>query len=455
MSSARHNQSMFEDLPAKLLPLYKTESANMPILLYEGPCALHQNSSCFNGSGSVRLDWLPQLRLTMRFLPSNDQALGTALGRAELEIPRLGTRAEAFVTSVPMLLFANGTRPVEGRVGRIEFGEAARCTRVRFHLPNFLFFHGAPVRDAPNSSSLQRAVLEHGGFRVSMDRAMPFGDPLEDEIRKDGGYAITHVGIVERIDGSALSLKDSEPVLNCLGHYLSFCRGSWTCPVLLCAEDGGGSVVGQRWELGNTIDGYKQTRPWLPRNEPVGAHMSQAFRGFADAWFSALWREAIRIATQWYVESSTGAVEKSIILTQAAFELLAWTRLVEDTHALSKKMWEGKSMSFAEKLRQLLQSCSIPLSVPAELDHMLAYSEALRVSDGPEALTSLRNALVHPSPSKRKRLQEHPGAAVDAWKLGLWYLDLIILHVCGYKSRYSNKTVWGWPADDAMAVPWA
>jgi len=444
---------MFEDLPAKLLPLYKTEAANVPILLYEGPCALAQNTSCFDGSGSIHLEWLPQPRLAMQFSPS-DPAVRIRLGHAELDISGLGTRAEAMVTSVPMLSFANGTPPVQGRVGRIEFGEAVSCTRVRFHLPNFLFFHGAPVRDAPRSSSSQRALLEHEGLRVTLDRAMPYGHPLETSIQREGGYAITHVGVVDHIDGSALSLKDTEPVLDCLGHYLSFCRGSWTYPVLLCAEDAGGSIVGQRWEMNHTIGRSKQTIPWLPRNEPVGAHMREAFSGYAEAWFSALWGDSIRIATQWYVESSTGAVEKSIILTQAAFELLAWTRLVEDTHILSKKVWEGKSLSFAEKLRRLLDSCSIPLSVPLKLDKLLAYSKALRFSDGPEALTGLRNSLVHPSPTKRKRLEEHPGAALDAWRLGLWYLDLIILHVCGYKSSYSNRTVGGWPTDEAMSVPW-
>jgi len=359
------------------------------------------------------------------------------------------------VTSTPMLLLANETRPIEGRVGRIEFGEIDKCSRARFHLPNFLFFNGALVREAPGSFSSQRALLEHGGFRVSIDRAMPFGDPIEKEGPRDGGYAITHVGAVERIDGSTFSLTEIDPLLDCLSHYLSFCRGSWTYPVLLCAEDADGSVVGQRWELSHTIDRSKQTISWLPRNEPVGAHMLEAFRGYAGAWFSALWGDAIRIATQWYVESSTGAVEKSIILTQAAFELLAWTRLVEDTHALSKKVWENKSMSFSKKLRHLLESCSIPLSVPAKLDQLLAYSSKPKLSDGPEALVSLRNALVHPSPTKRKRLQGHPRAAIDAWVLGLWYLDLIILHVCAYNGTYSSRTVGGWPTDDAMAVPWA
>ena len=177
-----------------------------------------------------------------------------------------------------MLLFADETRPVEGRVGRIEFGETGGCTRIRFHLPNFLFFNGAPVRDAPGSFSSQRALLEHGAFRVSIDRAMPFGDQIEKEIARDGGYAITHVGTVERIDGSVFSLNEIDPLLDCLGHYLSFCRGSWTYPVLLCAEDVDGAVVGQRWELSHAIDRSKQTISWFPRNEPVGAQMLQVFR---------------------------------------------------------------------------------------------------------------------------------------------------------------------------------
>ena len=383
-------ESMFEDLPAKLLPLYKTEAPNMPILLYEGPCALYQNSSCFNCGGSIQLDWLPQPRLTARLLPSAGPPVRIALGPAALDIPKLGARAEAVVTSTPMLLFADETRPVEGRVGRIEFGETGGCTRIRFHLPNFLFFNGAPVRDAPGSFSSQRALLEHGAFRVSIDRAMPFGDQIEKETARDGGYAITHVGTVERIDGSVFSLNEIDPLLDCLGHYLSFCRGSWTYPVLLCAEDVDGAVVGQRWELSHAIDRSKQTISWFPRNEPVGAQMLQVFRGYADSWFSALWGDAIRIATQWYVESSTGAVEKSLILTQAAFELLAWTHLVEDTRAISKKVWESRSLSFSAKLRLLLENCLIPLSVPPKLDQLLAYSSTLKPADGPEALVSLR-----------------------------------------------------------------
>jgi hypothetical protein len=52
---------------------------------------------------------------------------------------------------------------------------------------------------------------------VSIDRAIPFGDPLEDKILRNGGYAIAHIGTVERTDGSTFLLKESEPLLDCLG----------------------------------------------------------------------------------------------------------------------------------------------------------------------------------------------------------------------------------------------
>jgi hypothetical protein len=447
---------MFEDLPAKLAPAYETGAANAPILLHEGPCALLQNTSRLNGMASIRLEWLPHPRLAVRFYPS-DRSVGAkiSLGPAKLDVPGLEACVEATLTSSPMLFWSNETRPTEGRVGRVEFGEVSRCNRVRFHVPNFSFFLGDPVRSDPSSASLGRAVLQHGNFRVTLDRAMPHGHPLEEELPRDGGYAITHVGVIERTDGSTFQIADIESTLSCVAYFLSYCRGAWTDPILLCAEDSSGSVVGQRWELNHLIERYERTMSWLPVTEPVAGPMRQAFRGYSDAWFSTVWGDSIRIATQWYIEGSKGAVEKSIILEQAAFELLAWTRLVEETKVLTVQAWNDRSFHFSKKLRQLLQNCSIPLPIPAELTRLQAYCKAQGILDGPEALTRVRNALVHPTPTKRKLLQQDPGAAIDAWALALWYLDLIILNVCAYNGRYSNRMIGGWRGDEIMKVPWA
>jgi hypothetical protein len=352
-----------------------------------------------------------------------------------------------------MLFWAHETRPAEGRIDQLEFGRLDQCTRIRFHLPNFPFFLGELVRYAPGGASSERAVLEYGGFRTILDRCIARGDPVEDALPSNGGYAITHVGTVERIDGSTFSHGDAEAMLNCLGYFFSFCRAAWTVPILLCAEDATGKVVGQRWEL-KLIDRYKQTMSWLPTSEPVAGHMLQVFAGYAAAWFSPTWGDAVRTATQLYVEANTGDVEKSIIVTQVAFEVLAWTRLVEETGVITRNQWNGKSMQFSAKLRRLLKSCEMPLSIPLTLDRLQAYCTLHGLLDGAEGITNVRNAIVHPNPTKRKRLRDDPGAAIQAWVLGLWYLDLLLLHVCGYKGRYSNRTIAGWRGDEIMTVPW-
>jgi hypothetical protein len=49
--------------------------------------------------------------------------------------------------------------------------------------------------------------------------------------------------------------------------------------------------------------------------------------------------------------------------------------------------------------------------------------------DAPDAVTEIRNSLVHPEHKRRSQLER---AYYDGWKLGLWYLELAILAICGY-----------------------
>ena len=448
-------KDMFEDLPLRLSPVYETRTISAPIVLHEGPCALGHSTSSLAGNASVSLEWLPYPRLAFRWFPSTqDHSLRIAPGPTGVEFPRLGARAEATVTSTPMLFWAHETRPAEGRIDQLVFGRLDQCTRIRFHLPNFSFFLGELVRNALGGASSERAVLEYGGFRTILDRCILRGDELENALPSDGGYAITHVGTVERVDGSTFSYDDAEAMLDCLGYFFSFCRAAWTVPILLCAEDATGRAAGQRWEL-KRIDRYKRAMSWLPVSEPVSDHMLRVFAGYAAAWFSPTWGGAIRTATELYVEASTGDLEKSVIIAQVAFELLAWTRLVQETAVISPKAWNGKSMPFSGKLRRLLQSCSIPLSIPPTLNDLQAYCTLHKLADGAEGITNVRNALVHPSPTKRKRLHDSPGAAIQAWVLSLWYLDLLLLNVCAYKGRYSNRTIAGWRGNEIVTVPWS
>ena len=55
--------------------------------------------------------------------------------------------------------------------------------------------------------------------------------------------------------------------------------------------------------------------------------------------------------------------------------------------------------------------------------------------DGAEAITEIRNAIVHPS----KELNLPDGAYCDAWRLSLWYLDLVFLRLLGHEGEYGNR----------------
>ena len=184
--------------------------------------------------------------------------------------------------------------------------------------------------------------------------------------------------------------------------------------------------------------------------------MQSAFTGFADRWFKELWQDPLRTIVQWYVEGSSGAMEKSVILLHAALELLAWVYLVKDQKSMSESQWGKPRFPFWEKLQNLLSLYSIPPEIPSSLPSLATYCADRSLSNGPHAFGHIRNSLVHPRSEGRRQLRERYGTLSECWLLGGWYLDLCILRLCGYSGEYFDRTVCeGWMIDAIKPVPWA
>jgi hypothetical protein len=89
-----------------------------------------------------------------------------------------------------------------------------------------------------------------------------------------------------------------------------------------------------------------------------------------------------------------------------------------------------------------------------------AVATALSWSDGPEILVGLRNALVHPTVEKRRRLEValegvFDWAYFEASALSLWYLELLLLSLFDYRGEYSNRLVLsGFRGQEVERVPW-
>jgi hypothetical protein len=63
----------------------------------------------------------------------------------------------------------------------------------------------------------------------------------------------------------------------------------------------------------------------------------------------------------------------------------------------------------------------------------------------------VRNRLVHPPKPNRKEMKL---PYFEAFTLGKWYVELIMLSACGYTGKYSNRTKIRRWVGEVEHVPW-
>lgn len=445
-----------EDLPVAITPRYRTAEPNAPILLYDGDAVVSIKGEIATKRVEVRFVWLPSPRVDIRILDCFTHGL---FGDEIVCVSLKGHRDPLQVLWTSAHLSGGPAAAPPSIVGQVEgdgLNGATDFRSILFHVANGPQYHGAAVRDATGTRGFMgRAVLTTAPWRVALDAApeLFIGDKRE-EVEASGGYAITHVGVLDRQDGSTFREADAEPVLEAFGWLLSFCRGAWTFPVLLVGTGPTDSPPGEAWRPA-LIDAAQYRQSWFNRLSGEGFCV---FDGLSKRFADELWGEPIKLALHWYVvcnNLSNTSIEGAIVLQQAAFELLAWTRLVEDRKVLSED--GAQKLPASDKLRLLLSECGIPLPIPVHLKALIAVAREYDWRDGPRATTEMRNALVHANPAKRDRvLGKGADHLVDTWTLGQWYLELMLLRLFGYEGRYSNRLRRGvLKGQEIEPVPWA
>jgi hypothetical protein len=229
-------------------------------------------------------------------------------------------------------------------------------------------------------------------------------------------------------------------LLDELHFLLSLARGAWACPFLPVSFSRTGSQIWQEWALRN-VDTWKGDASWFPTYHPDA--LISAASGLHSRWADPVWTEPLKVAIHLYMESNIHGLtnQSSVILGQAALELLSWTYFVEDRKQFSAKYFD-KTLSAADRIRHLLTAAKIPTAVPRHLGSLVASGSSLAPSgswaDGPHAITVLRNALVHP-PRLPGLLAISGQATLQAWQLTLWYLERAFLWLLNYSGHYSNR----------------
>jgi hypothetical protein len=168
-------------------------------------------------------------------------------------------------------------------------------------------------------------------------------------------------------------------------------------------------------------------------------------------WLNENWGEALWEAIYWYLiaNDSRRGIEPGIILAQAAIERLSYELAVKDRRLLGKEGF--KKLQASDKFRVLFSSLGIPIDINAETPELQKLSSQKGWVDAPHALTEIRNAIVHPEHKDREQLGS---AYFEAWNLGLWYLEMCILAICGYSGTYGNRLKRGRWIGEVEDVPW-
>ena len=448
-----------EDFPIELDPLYVTSTANQPVVLFDGKFSLLKSEGKYEGNGSVRLNWLPQPLIVFDIQLENPslsdiQRLGDD---ASIEIPGFDNQIKVVVTSQNFSAGVNGiSHNLKGFVDACEFGEPSNLQAIVFHIPNFIRFAGMPVRDKEQTHARSaQAVVEVDCWRLTIERVATADEDLYEELRNTGGFALTHVGKIERLNNGLFSAEPAMEILHSImARYLSFCRGIRISPLLAVGYDENNNKVWNEWST-RQVQRWRNGESWF--NDMSADRLTQGFPGFYHCLKDDVWREPLSQALNWYIECNNqgGGQEGAIILAQAGFELLSWTLLVDKKAVLSKKRF-GK-LPAMEKLRLLLIDCGIPAAIPATLSDLQMAAEKFNWVDGPQALTAIRNASVHSDLDKRKRFfNERPLVKYDAWSLCNWYLEMIMLKISNMKGNYSNRLVRPrFKGGEIKPVPWS
>lgn len=409
-------------------PAFPFSDATDPVALHQGQAEIKVKNGKITSNAEVRLILLPRpsIEISGIFKPqASSHPFQFDFGEDMTKLTLDGQVLEGFARTIMM---DNAGLQIGWCPGRLPFEILAPgstgLSRVVFHL--FDFFN---LRNLPGNT----LVLDNGGWLVSIQQEKTVAETVR-KTREDGICRYTHAAEFVRKDGASFSTEDANQQLEVLRYFLALLRGTWCDPVCAVGFDESGS---RAWQY------FTEPRPhmavastWFDPFHPGDA--AALFPMFLAKWgASDSWRECLREVIYWYVNSNSAGgapgIDASILLTQAALERLSHQYAVV-AHRLSSPDGFKSKMLASDKLRILLSSLRIPIDSQPELTNIIKLGS--KWLDGPHAFTEIRNSLVHPDAKDREKLTE---CIYDAWRLGLWYLELSLLAVMGYEGTYGNR----------------
>ncbi len=366
------------------------------------------------------------------FLPGRIQLWGTgASGRAQ-------TTGYAFADRMRRLA-VQGFCPE----GVVLGPKRPSLTALNFHLVNFPDYVGEWIGTS-EAAWAGRTGFRAAGWDIQLDLVENYKE-LKEGLKVDQGYAITHVGRANRLDGGAFDAREARQLLANLHLLFGFVRGSWSGPALFVGRDPSGTPI---WRDLSVLDAsphvYRQS--FFVNHDPK--MIGRIAPGFFDRLMSSDWEDPFRRAVQFYVNANLSVpIEVGIILAHSGLELLAWSTFVRGGLVAPQEF--DRTWPAERQIRRLMALASVPVAVPPELSALSSALAPMKPgADAATAIASVRNRIVHP-PKNRAFLSPDSDLIRDTWRLSLLYLELSLLYLTGYRGEMLSRVV-----GKAVPVPW-
>jgi hypothetical protein len=422
-------------------------AANEPLLLHAGELVVAQGTRRISVEGVIRWEWLPTPQITYEFSTDSPELNAWDI-------------TEEFNVEIPEVITVDSEIPADdedsspllrasGRMKNTTVGPGEDVRRVTFHVPNMPDVNGHWLSEPGGRSWNGRLAFHAGDWMIILD-SRPDRRAIRDQLRDRGGYATTHTGELTRRDNAPMSQEEISRAFHLLRCVLSFSFGRQITPCLGIGFNSDGEVTWRDWRVFHI-------RPWSGAHRLVDetrySDLADIFSLMGDLWTDEFSRELLSNAVHYYLEANDPMpINIALSAGQAALELLAYEKLVEESAALTSRQY--KAAAAHENISAFLKAFSVDDQIPATLSNLKSAASGANPPclTGPEILTRMRNGVIHPSRHKQKFDTD---AWVEAWELTCRYVSLAILGRIGFNGSYRDPVEPNKHAGVISNVPWA
>jgi hypothetical protein len=443
----------------------------------EGDMALITPSKNFSGKGSIEFWWSPSPGYYFTFKSADEPPKGIAILKTsevdniKVEVRRVERNILYSKDGSPSLkanLMNSEGNNIQVEIHPVTLDDHFECegpllTQVRqgnifeeidhlyFQISNFCIYPLKPI------------TLEYRKWNVSLDPQDNISELLGN-LNNNGSYALTYLGCITCKDGSLFTSYDVESLIEPLQVFLSFLRGAWYQPLIF-----------EGWAKGKPIVST-HPNPLLPPIVPMTSwprqpeglmwcynhiqhDLNEAFNSLMALYEEKqiktsqdqvdAYSQLKAVINNWIESGLTNFGETAIVLIQAALESLVD---LQSNKCLSGMNLESLNECFNKlsadtRIRWLLNELNIPADIPPESQDLAAYLKIKKQtpSDGPKAITYMRNGIIHATPKNLTRPLGTPTDLIPsevAMKstiiLGRMYVVLSILVMLNYKGNFTN-----------------